>query len=68
MLAYLRGIGFHIGIFAGLGALFVSPWWSLLPVSVVWLLALLTGLGAIFGLIGENVKWTPLSRHNLGQK
>ncbi len=53
MLAYLRGIGFHIGIFSGLTALLISPWWEVLPMPLRWLFAALTGLGALFGLIGE---------------
>ncbi len=53
MLAYLRGIGFHIGIFAGLAALIASPWWATFPTPLRWLFAVLTALGALFGLIGE---------------
>lgn len=48
MLAYLRGVGFHAGIFAGLGALLVSPWWALLPQAALYLFAAVTGLGAGF--------------------
>src|SRR5574341_1372447 len=33
MIAYLRGIGFHVGIFAAIGALLISPWWGFLPRS-----------------------------------
>lgn len=53
MLAYLRGIGFHIGIFAGLAALIASPWWTAFPMPLRWLFAAITALGALFGLIGE---------------
>lgn len=48
MLAYLRGVGFHAGIFAGLGALLVSPWWALLPQASLYLFAAVTGLDAGF--------------------
>src|SRR5574341_246492 len=34
MLAYLRGIAFHVGIFAGLAALVASPWWNIVPLEV----------------------------------
>ncbi len=50
--SYLRGIAFHIGIFAGLAVLFVSPWLSLVPWAVHALFALLTGLGAVMGVAG----------------
>ena len=40
MLAYLRGVGFHVGIFAGLAALFTSPWWPLAPEPIRWLFAM----------------------------
>lgn len=57
MLSYLRGVAFHVGIFAGLAALAVSPWWSVLPTFIRWLLATVTGFGAIFGAIGEISRW-----------
>src|SRR3990172_10844526 len=50
LLAYLRGIGFHVGIFAGLLALLASPVWSRLPQAVLLVLAALTALGAAFRL------------------
>src|SRR5512138_3436013 len=31
MLAYLRGIGFHVGIFAAIGTVIISPFWEDLP-------------------------------------
>jgi hypothetical protein len=61
-LAYLRGIGFHVGIFAGLAALFLSPWWSLVPAPALWPFAALTGLGALLGLVGDAMRW---AEHNL---
>jgi hypothetical protein len=51
--AYLRGICFHLGIFVGLGALVISLWWSALPTALLWLIALVTGLGALFGFMGN---------------
>jgi hypothetical protein len=64
--AYLRGIFFHLGIFAAFGVLFASPWLAASgPVAasagwLVWgfarsaalLIATLTGLGAILGYAG----------------
>ena len=52
MLAYLRGVAFHLGIFLGLGLLVASPWVHLLPAWLRLLLAAGAGLGAVFGLIG----------------
>jgi len=57
MLSYLRGVAFHIGIFTGLAALVLSPWWARLPETVQWLLALVTGFGAVFGALGEIARW-----------
>lgn len=62
VLAYLRGIGFHVGIFAGLAALMASPWWPFAPAPALWLFAALTGLGALFGLAGGLMRW---AEHNL---
>lgn len=62
MLAYLRGIGFHVGIFAGLGALLVGPLQPFLPAPLIGWLALITGLGAAFGFMGEIMRWLD---HNL---
>jgi len=50
--AYLRGIGFHIGIFAALAALIISPAWGLLPTSLSTLLAGVISLGALLGAAG----------------
>lgn len=50
--AYLRGIAFHVGIFVALAGLFASPWFDLLPVPVRILGALVSGLGALFGVAG----------------
>jgi hypothetical protein len=51
-MAYLRGIAFHIGIFAGLAALLASPWFDRLPDMVRILFAVVTGLGTIMGAAG----------------
>ena len=56
-LAYLRGIGFHVGIFAGLAALVLSPAWALLPALARWLLAAGVGLGAACGAAGGLARW-----------
>jgi hypothetical protein len=50
--AYLRGIFFHIGIFMAFGVLLASPWLSLIPKWIIWLAAVITGLGAVFGFAG----------------
>ncbi len=52
MLAYLRGIAFHIGVFAGLAALIVSPWFGNLPSLILVLFSVVTGLGALMGVAG----------------
>lgn len=51
-IAYLRGIFFHIGIFMAFGVLLVSPWLDVLSDWLIWLGAIVTGLGAIFGFAG----------------
>jgi hypothetical protein len=61
-IAYLRGIGFHIGIFAALGALIISPFWSLLPGILITLLAWILVLGALLGAAGGVMR---LAEHNL---
>ncbi len=61
-LAYLRGIAFHIGIFAGLAALLVSPWFDLVPTVIRALFAVVTAFGAIMGAAGG---WMRLAEHDL---
>lgn len=61
-IAYVRGIGFHVGIFAGLFALVASPWWPLAPQVIRGLFAALIGLGAVLGLAGNVMR---LVEHNL---
>jgi hypothetical protein len=52
MLAYLRGIAFHVGIFAGLAAFLASPWFETIPLIVRAVFAILTGFGAAMGVAG----------------
>jgi hypothetical protein len=62
MLAYLRGIGFHVGIFAAIGTVVISPLWgrlpSLLSLTLFWVLM----LGAILGAAGGVMR---IVEHNL---
>ncbi len=55
MIAYLRGIGFHIGIFTSIGALLISPFWRNLPPllssTLIWALTIGALLGAAGGLM-----------------
>jgi len=62
MIAYLRGIGFHIGIFAALGALVISPFWGLFPVWMMSLLGFVLVAGALLGAAGGIMR---LVEHNL---
>ncbi len=54
-IAYLRGIGFHIGIFTAIGALLISPFWKMLPPllasTLVWVLTMGSFLGAAGGIL-----------------
>lgn len=50
--AYLRGIAFHIGIFAGLAALLTSPWFDQIPSPIRVLFAAITTLGTLAGVGG----------------
>jgi hypothetical protein len=52
MIAYLRGIGFHVGIFAAIGALIISPFWRYLPQPLPLLLAGGLSIGALLGAAG----------------
>ena len=62
MIAYLRGIAFHIGIFAGLAALLASPWFGSMPSIILMLFAVVTGLGALMGVAGGVMR---IAEHNL---
>ena len=57
-IAYLRGIFLHIGIFIGLLVVITIPWLSLIPVWLIYLISVITGLGAIFGFIGIYMRLT----------
>ncbi len=61
-IAYLRGIGFHVGIFAALAALIISPAWGLLPGWLATLLAIVISLGAVLGAAGGVMR---IAEHNL---
>jgi hypothetical protein len=50
--AYLRGVGFHVGIFLGLAAVVVSPLWSWMPNVLHQLLAVVLALGGGLGVAG----------------
>ncbi len=62
MIAYLRGIGFHIGIFAALGALIINPFWGLLPSILRSLLAAVLVIGSLLGAAGGIMR---IVEHNL---
>src|SRR6266498_1808550 len=62
MIAYLRGIGFHIGIFAAIGAVLISPFWGYLPSFLSWTLFGVLTLGAVLGAAGGIMR---IVEHNL---
>ena len=62
MLAYLRGIGFHVGIFIAIAAVVVSPFWSILPPILLLVLSWALILGAILGAAGGLMR---IAEHNL---
>src|ERR1700690_3905357 len=51
MMAYLRGIGFHVGIFTAIGVL-ISPFWGPRPEALTLLLAIVLGIGSLLGAAG----------------
>lgn len=51
-LAYLRGIFFHLGVFAAFAVLFASPWLTAVPRWLAWVALAFTGAGALFGVAG----------------
>jgi len=57
-IAYVRGVGFHLGIFLGLGILIASPWLGGASVEMRALLALAAGLGALLGFAGVAMRLT----------
>jgi hypothetical protein len=58
MLAYLRGIGFHIGIFAAIAAVISSPFWTYLPPLPFLILSWILILSAILGAAGGVMRIT----------
>jgi len=62
MIAYLRGIGFHIGIFAAIGAVIISPFWGYLPSLLSSTLFWVLTIGAILGAAGGIMR---IAEHNL---
>lgn len=62
MIAYLRGIGFHVGIFTAIGALFISPFWGFLPALLSTLLVIVLFIGSLLGAAGGVMR---IAEHNL---
>jgi len=62
MVAYLRGIGFHVGIFTAIGAVVISPFWPSLPPFLLLVLSWVLMLGAILGAVGGVMR---IAEHNL---
>lgn len=62
VIAYLRGIGFHVGIFTAIGALLISPFWGFLPTMLSTLLMIVLGLGSLLGAAGGVMR---IAEHNL---
>jgi hypothetical protein len=62
MLAYLRGIGFHLGVFAAIGAVIISPFWGILPSVLSRFLFWVLTAGALLGAAGGIMR---LAEHNL---
>lgn len=51
-IAYLRGAAFHLGIFAGILVLLLSPWLEALDESLRHAAAVLTAIGSLMGIAG----------------
>ncbi len=62
MVAYMRGVGFHIGVFVGLAGLVISPFLASLPSIIATLIAVVTGFGTLMGIGGGILR---LAEHNL---
>jgi hypothetical protein len=62
MIAYLRGIGFHAGIFAAIGAVILGPFWGYLPPFLLLILFWVLMLGAVLGAAGGIMR---IAEHNL---
>src|SRR3989304_4517886 len=61
-IAYLRGIGFHVGIFTAIGTLLISPFRGLLPPTLSTLSMTVLGVGSVLGAEGGGLR---LAQHNL---
>jgi hypothetical protein len=62
MIAYLRGIGFHVGIFAAVATVILSPFWNFMPPFLSGILFWVLLLGAILGAAGGILR---ITEHNL---
>ena len=62
MIAYLRGIGFHVGIFTAIGAVIISPFWGSLPPLLFLVLFSILTIGAFLGAAGGIMR---IAEHNL---
>ncbi len=62
MIAYLRGIGFHVGIFTAIGAVIISPIWGYLSPLLLLILSWGLILGALLGAAGGLMR---IAEHNL---
>lgn len=51
--AYLRGVGLHVGIFAGLAATAASPYWAAMPPALRGGVALVLAISALLGVAGS---------------
>ena len=51
-IAYLRGIGFHVGVFVAIGVVIISPFWESLPALLSRALFWVLMLGALLGAAG----------------
>lgn len=51
--AYLRGVGFHVAIFAGLIVTAGMPFWAAIPSAVRGVAAVVLGIGALLGVAGS---------------
>lgn len=55
--AHLRGVGFHVAIFAGLAALAASPIWPLLSNPARVGVSAILAAGALLGAAGAGARW-----------
>jgi hypothetical protein len=51
-IVYLRGIFFHVGVFAAYVVVFLAPYLDRFVAPVTWALMALTAAGAVFGFAG----------------